>query len=77
MENYQGIMKIKTEAGEFYTEEYVRWLENNLEDARKQLVAAAISKNNLERQIDSLRKTDQISYEHGDYNNYPDDDFDR
>lgn len=76
MDEFQGIKKIQTQAGEFFTQEYVAWLEENLEQARRQVVSLTVTRNNLERQLLASKRVDRIDYEHGG-DHYPDDEYDR
>jgi hypothetical protein len=78
MQEYNGIIKTKTDAGEFYTEEYVRWLEDQLKEIKKQLSIALSVKRNYESQADNALKHywDSAEYQ-GDCNNYADDEYDR
>lgn len=77
MDNYNGVMKVKNEHGEFYTEDYVLWLENALKETKAQLAVALNTKRQFESnsQIDSRHYWDR--YDQIDTSRYADDEYDR
>jgi hypothetical protein len=78
MNEYQGVLKIKTDFGEFYTNEYVKWLEENLASVQSQLANITASKNNLEARLNQTQQIERLAYEHNFvYDGYADDDHDR
>jgi hypothetical protein len=69
MEDYQGIIKIKNDLGEFYTDSYVKWLESKLKEVTNHLNLIINSKN---QDTNHYWQHDKI-----DYDSYADDDYDR
>lgn len=76
MDNYNGIMKIKNENGEFYTEEYVIWLENALKETKSQLSMALNAKSHFESKINTDTRHYWDKYDQID-SSYADDEYDR
>lgn len=77
MEDYNGIIKIKDEHGERFTEDYVKWLENALQETKKQLSIALNLKRNYESRIEREKDTTHYWEKMHDHNSYPDDEYDR
>ena len=75
MEEYKGILKIKNELGEFYTDSYVRWLEESLREVKSQL-SSAIKNNIKEQPVDSRHYWNEY-HDRIDDSGYSDDEYDR
>ena len=75
MEGYNGIIKIKDEHGEHYTEDYVIWLESALQETKSQLAVALELKKRYECTIE---KDSRHYWEHmHDHNSYPEEEYER
>lgn len=77
MEDYNGIIKIKDEHGEHYTDEYVSWLESALKETKSQLELALTLKRSYESRIEREKDPTHYWEQMHDHGSYSDDEYDR